>query len=59
MDYRQLGASGLRVSTITLGTMGFAGTGWAKPVGNLDVEGARLGAVPVVEERVPVTATRG
>ena len=41
MDYRQLGASGLRVSTITLGTMGFAGTGWAKPVGNLDVDGAR------------------
>src|ERR687886_1611258 len=41
MDYRQLGASGLRVSTITLGTMGFAGTGWAKPVGNLDVDAAR------------------
>ena len=41
MDYRQLGASGLRVSTITLGTMGFAGTGWAKPIGNLDVDGAR------------------
>ncbi len=41
MDYRQLGASGLRVSTITLGTMGFAGTGWAQPVGNLDVDGAR------------------
>src|ERR687886_435219 len=41
MDYRQLGASGLRVSSITLGTMGFAGTGWAKPVGNLDVDAAR------------------
>ncbi len=41
MDYRQLGASGLRISTITLGTMGFAGTGWAKPVGNLDVDDAR------------------
>src|SRR3954463_3935209 len=41
MDYRQLGASGLRISTITLGTMGFAGTGWAQPVGNLDVDGAR------------------
>ncbi|HEY0240920.1 MAG TPA: aldo/keto reductase [Friedmanniella sp.] len=41
MDYRQLGASGLRVSTITLGTMGFAGTGWAEPVGHLDVDGAR------------------
>src|SRR3954454_5013408 len=41
MDYRQLGASGLRISTITLGTMGFAGTGWAQPVGNLDVDAAR------------------
>ncbi len=29
MEYRQLGRSGLRVSTITLGTMGFGGTGWA------------------------------
>ena len=41
MDYRQLGASGLRVSTITLGTMGFGGTGWASPVGHIDVEGAK------------------
>jgi aryl-alcohol dehydrogenase-like predicted oxidoreductase len=41
MDYRQLGRSGLRVSTITLGTMGFGGTGWAGPVGKIDVEGAR------------------
>ncbi len=41
MDYRQLGRSGLRVSTITLGTMGFGGTGWAAPVGNLDVASAR------------------
>src|SRR4051795_9281343 len=41
MEYRQLGRSGLRVSTITLGTMGFGGTGWATPVGNIDVEGAR------------------
>jgi aryl-alcohol dehydrogenase-like predicted oxidoreductase len=41
MDYRQLGRSGLRVSTITLGTMGFGGTGWASAVGSLDVEGAR------------------
>ena len=41
MDYRQLGSSGLRVSTLTLGTMGFGGTGWASPVGNLDVEAAR------------------
>jgi aryl-alcohol dehydrogenase-like predicted oxidoreductase len=41
MEYRQLGSSGLRVSTITLGTMGFGGTGWATPVGQIDVEGAQ------------------
>ena len=41
MEYRQLGRSGLRVSTVTLGTMGFGGTGWASPVGQIHVEGAR------------------
>ena len=41
MEYRQLGRSGLRVSTITLGTMGFGGSGWAAPVGQIDVDGAR------------------
>ena len=41
MEYRQLGRSGLKVSTVTLGTMGFGGTGWASPVGNLDVKAAR------------------
>jgi aryl-alcohol dehydrogenase-like predicted oxidoreductase len=41
VEYRQLGRSGLRVSTITLGTMGFGGTGWATPVGQIDVDGAR------------------
>ena len=41
MEYRQLGRSGLRVSTITLGTMGFGGSGWAAPVGQIDVEGAK------------------
>jgi aryl-alcohol dehydrogenase-like predicted oxidoreductase len=41
MEYRQLGRSGLRVSTITLGTMGFGGTGFAAAVGRIDVDGAR------------------
>jgi aryl-alcohol dehydrogenase-like predicted oxidoreductase len=41
MEYRQLGRSGLRVSTVTLGTMGYGGTGWAKAVGSLDVDAAR------------------
>jgi len=41
MQYRQLGRTGLRVSTFTLGTMGFGGTGWASPVGKIGVEGAR------------------
>src|SRR3954465_13812664 len=41
MQYRQLGRSGLRVSAFTLGTMGFGGTGWASPVGQIGVEGAR------------------
>src|ERR687897_608494 len=41
MEYRQLGQSGLKVSTVTLGTMGFGGTGWASPVGHLDVKAAR------------------
>ena len=29
MDYRQLGRSGLRISTITLGTMGWGGEGFS------------------------------
>jgi aryl-alcohol dehydrogenase-like predicted oxidoreductase len=41
MEYRQLGSCGLRVSTMTLGTMGWGGTGWATPVGQIDVDGAR------------------
>jgi aryl-alcohol dehydrogenase-like predicted oxidoreductase len=41
MQYRQLGRTGLRVSAFTLGTMGFGGTGWAGPVGKIDVDGAR------------------
>jgi len=41
MEYRQLGSSGLFVSTITLGTMGYGGKGWAKAVGELDVDAAQ------------------
>jgi aryl-alcohol dehydrogenase-like predicted oxidoreductase len=40
MEYRQLGRSGLRVSAITLGTIGFGGTGWASAVGQIDVDDA-------------------
>ncbi len=41
MEYRQLGRSGLLVSTLTLGTMGYGGQGWAKAVGALGVDEAR------------------
>ena len=41
MEYRQLGRSGLRVSTLTLGTMTFGGVGGFSAVGATDVEGAR------------------
>jgi aryl-alcohol dehydrogenase-like predicted oxidoreductase len=41
MQYRQLGATGLRVSCLTLGTMTFGGRGQFSAVGDTDVEGAR------------------
>jgi aryl-alcohol dehydrogenase-like predicted oxidoreductase len=41
MQQRQLGASGLRVSALTLGTMTFGGTGNFANVGQTGVEGAR------------------
>ena len=40
MQYRQLGSSGLQVSTLTLGTLGWGGTGRAGATGQVDVEGA-------------------
>ena len=40
MKYQQLGRSGLRISRLTLGTMGFGGTG-GNAVGEIDVAGAR------------------
>ncbi len=41
MEYRQLGRSGLRVSSLTLGTMTFGGSGGFRDVGTTDVDGAR------------------
>ena len=41
MRYRQLGASGLRVSVLTMGTMTFGGTGGFASVGSTGLEGAR------------------
>jgi aryl-alcohol dehydrogenase-like predicted oxidoreductase len=41
MQYRQLGGSGLRVSELILGTMGFGGSGQFRRVGEIDLDGAR------------------
>jgi aryl-alcohol dehydrogenase-like predicted oxidoreductase len=41
MEYRQLGRSGLRISQLTLGTMGFGGSGQFRDVGETDRDGAR------------------
>src|ERR1700748_1207867 len=41
MEYRQLGNSGLLVSSLTLGTMTFGGQGNFANVGNTEVAGAR------------------
>ena len=41
MEYRQLGASGLRVSALTLGTMTFGGQGNFAKVGDTDLAGAK------------------
>jgi aryl-alcohol dehydrogenase-like predicted oxidoreductase len=41
MDYRQLGASGLQVSALTLGTMTFGGQGNFAAVGDTDLAGAK------------------
>jgi aryl-alcohol dehydrogenase-like predicted oxidoreductase len=41
MEYRQLGRSGLRLSALTLGTMGFGGSGQFRSVGETDLDGAR------------------
>jgi aryl-alcohol dehydrogenase-like predicted oxidoreductase len=41
MEYRQLGASGLRISAMTLGSGSFRGSGGSERVGETDVERAR------------------
>ena len=41
MQYRQLGRSGLRISALTLGTMGFGGAGKFSDVGQIDLAGVR------------------
>lgn len=41
MEYRQLGRSGLRISTLTLGTMTFGGRGKFAQVGQLGIEEVR------------------
>lgn len=41
MEYRLLGRSGLKISTVTMGTMTFGGKGWAKALGDLGVGEAR------------------
>ena len=41
MDYRQLGNSGLKVSTLALGTMTMGGAGGFAKVGNVGVADAR------------------
>ena len=41
MDHRQLGRSGLRVSTLTLGTMTFGGQGPFAAVGSVGLDGVR------------------
>ena len=38
MHYRQLGRSGLRVSTLTLGTMTIGGAGPSASIGSVDLD---------------------
>ncbi|RWX69410.1 aldo/keto reductase [Mesorhizobium sp. M2A.F.Ca.ET.039.01.1.1] len=40
MEYRLLGRSGLKISSVTMGTMTFGGEGWARQTGNLGVSDA-------------------
>jgi aryl-alcohol dehydrogenase-like predicted oxidoreductase len=57
MEYRQLGRSGLKVSTLTLGTMGFGGGGKFAKVGNAQVDEAREQVDLVLEAGVNLIDT--
>ncbi len=57
MEYRQLGRSGLRVSAMTLGTMGFGGRGAFAKVGTGEVQDARRQIELALEAGVNVIDT--
>jgi aryl-alcohol dehydrogenase-like predicted oxidoreductase len=57
MEYRQLGRSGLRVSTLTLGTATFGGRGGLAVWGDTDVAGARRLLDTCVEEGINLVDT--
>ena len=62
MDYRQLGRSGLRVSTLTLGTMTFGGSGWlarsARPTSPAPGARSTCASTPASTSSTPPTSTR-
>lgn len=43
MDYRLLGRSGLKICTITIGTMTFGGVGWTQTIGQLNLPEGEAG----------------
>ena len=57
MEYRQLGRSGLKISTLTMGTMTFGGTGPFAKVGQTDAAGARRQIDMCVEAGVNIIDT--
>ena len=57
MEYRQLGRSGLRISQMTLGTMGYGGTGNFAGVGQIDLAGVRRQIAVAVDAGVNLIDT--
>jgi aryl-alcohol dehydrogenase-like predicted oxidoreductase len=57
MEYRSLGRSGLKVSTLTLGTMNFGGRGAYKMVGENDLEDANRRFDMLIEAGVNMVDT--